>query len=290
MNDNIAHLPESKQDELRRIAEVMRKECDSVEMVVLFGSYARGDWKDGPHEQGRGRLVIHKKSDYDILAITRHEYIAKDVTLWHKIKDECTKLNVSAYVRILARDIEFINYKLHQGQYFFTEIIQQGIALYNSGNVELDEKRPLDPAEEKRIIQEDLDEIFSSAKAFYEGCEWNMTKEYFKIAAFNLHQACEHAYKTILLVFAGESPQEHHLDVLGDMAADYCPELASVLPREKPEQKALFELLDYAYIGARYDRSYKITQEQLLVLIPCVKKLHEVVEKCSSERMAGFKD
>ncbi len=288
MNDNIAHLPESKQDELRRIAEVIRKECDNVEMVVLFGSYARGDWKDGPHEQGRGRMLIHKKSDYDILAITRNEYIAKDVTLWHKIKDECAKLNVSAYVRILARDIEFINYKLHQGQYFFTEIIQQGVALYDSGNVELDEKRPLDPAEEKRIIQADLDEVFTSAKEFLIDSDSAFDRGSYKNSAFHLHQACEHAYKTILLIFAGESPQEHHLDVLGDIAADYCPDLIGVIPRETPEQKALFELLDYAYIGARYDRSYKITQEQLAALIPCVKKLHEVVEKCSSERMVGF--
>ena len=38
-------------------------------MVILFGSYARGDYIDGPHTQGKGRLTIHKKSDYDILTI-----------------------------------------------------------------------------------------------------------------------------------------------------------------------------------------------------------------------------
>lgn len=88
-------------------------------MVILFGSYARGDWKDGPHEQGRGRLLIHKRSDYDILAVTRHEYIATNIALWDTIKDACAGLNVSAYVRILARDIDFINYKLRQGNIFY---------------------------------------------------------------------------------------------------------------------------------------------------------------------------
>ncbi|GAG11334.1 unnamed protein product, partial [marine sediment metagenome] len=53
----------------------------------------------------------------------------------------------------------------------------------------------------------------------------------------------------------------HHLDILGDLAADYCPDLAGIIPRQTDEQKELFELLDYAYIGARYDHSYKITKE-----------------------------
>ena len=29
-----------------------------VELIFLFGSYARRDWVDGPHIQGRGRLTI----------------------------------------------------------------------------------------------------------------------------------------------------------------------------------------------------------------------------------------
>lgn len=288
MNNSIEHLPEPKQNELKRIAALICRECDNVEMVILFGSYARGDWKDGPHEQGRGRLLIHKRSDYDILAVTRHEYIATNIALWDTIKDACAGLNVSAYVRILARDIDFINYKLRQGQYFFTEIIQQGISLYDSGNLEFDQKRVRAPAQEKRLIQADLDEVFVFAKEFFISSNTNFDRESYKLAAFELHQACEHTYKTILLIFAAESPQEHHLDILEDLAADYCPDLIGVLPRETDAQRTLFELLDYAYIGARYDRRYKITREQLAVLMPYVKKLHEVVGKCGDERIAEF--
>jgi len=103
-----------------------------------------------------------------------------------------------------------------------------------------------------------------------------------------LHQASEFAYKTVLLIFGGECPQEHHLDILGDLAADYCPELAGLIPRESESQKKLFELLDYAYIGARYDRHYKITKEQLERLAPCVQKLHEVTEKNCKEKIDSF--
>jgi len=66
------------------------------------------------------------------------------------------------------------------------------------------------------------------------------------------------------------------------------PELAGILPRETEGQKKLFELLDYAYIGARYDMHYKITKQQLEQLAPCVQKLHEVTERVCKEKIEGF--
>ena len=76
MKKSLAHLPELKQDELELIAFKIRALCQDVQMVILFGSYARGDWKDGPHEQGRNRLIIHKRSDYDIFVLVANEYAA----------------------------------------------------------------------------------------------------------------------------------------------------------------------------------------------------------------------
>ena len=78
------------------------------------------------------------------------------------------------------------------------------------------------------------------------------------------------------------------MDILGDLAADYCPELAGILPRETDEEKELFELLDYAYIGARYDMHYKITKQQLEQLAPCVKELHEVTERICVAKIDSF--
>ena len=50
----------------------------------------------------------------------------------------------------------------------------------------------------------------------------------------------------------------------------------------------MFDLLDYAYIGGRYDHNYKITKEQLEQLAPCVKKLHEVTERICKEKIESF--
>jgi predicted nucleotidyltransferase/HEPN domain-containing protein len=288
MKKSLIHLPELKAEELELIAFKIRSLCEDVQMVVLFGSYARGDWKDGPHEQGRGRLIIHKRSDYDILVLVANEYTARDISLWDKVKEKLAESNLSTHVRIIARDADFVNYKLRQGQYFFTEICEQGIILYDSGRFKLREKKELNPAEAKQNAQANFDEAFHSAEAFYNSSQHNMEVQEYKLAAFELHQAAEFASKTVLLVFGSECPQEHHLDILGDLAADYCPELAGILPRETDESKELFELLDYAYIGARYDIHYKITKEQLEQLSPCVKKLHQVTERICKEKIESF--
>jgi len=270
---------------------ITEKICEIVpqaEMIFLFGSYARGDWVDGPHVQGRGRLTIRKRSDYDIFVVTRFSYTAKDTALWDKVKAELAKMDLSTLVRIIPREIDFVNYKLRQGQYFFTEICEQGIILYDSGEVELSDRKELDPTETKQIAQDTFDEVFTKAKNFYTLFGDAFEKKMYKEAAFLLHQAVEHASKTVLLIFGGECPQEHHLDMLGDSAADYCPELAGILPRETESQKELFELLDYAYIGALYDRHYKITKDQLEQLAPCVSKLHEVTERICKEKIDSF--
>ena len=86
MKTSLNHLPAEKRQEVEIIAMTIRQIVSETEMVILFGSYARGDWKDGLHTQGRGRLTIHKKSDYDILVITRSGHVASNITLWHDNK------------------------------------------------------------------------------------------------------------------------------------------------------------------------------------------------------------
>jgi predicted nucleotidyltransferase/HEPN domain-containing protein len=288
MKKSLAHLPKEKQAELMLITEKIADIVPQAELILLFGSYARGDWVDGPHIQGRGRLTIRKTSDYDIFVVTRFAYTARDTALWDKVKAQLAKIDLTTIPRILPRDIDFVNFKLQQGQYFFTEIVNDAIILHDSGEVELSNRKPLNPTETKEIAQDTLDEVFKSAKGFYRGYGFYLNDREYKLAAFSLHQAVEHSYKTVLLIFGGECPQEHHLDILGDLAADYCHELKGILPRQTDEQTELFDLLDYAYIGARYDRHYKITKEQLDQLAPCVKRLHEITEKVCTEKIKSF--
>ena len=71
MKESPKHLPQWKQNELVRIVEVIMNASVSgdVAMIILFGSYARGDYKEvGDLEPGRTSGHV---SDYDILVVLR---------------------------------------------------------------------------------------------------------------------------------------------------------------------------------------------------------------------------
>ena len=288
MKDSFGHLPQLKQDEVGLIAEKIRSLCDDVAMVILFGSYARGDWKDGRHEQGRGRLIIHKRSDYDILVITEDKNTAGNVGLWQKINKIFLTSDLSTHARVIAHDIQFVNIRLAEGRYFFRDIKKEGVMLYDSGKYKLAGKRKLKPVEQQRIAQDYLDEWLGSALKFYKGYEMYVTDKDYKEAAFMLHQAAERSLKAVLLVFTEDAPHEHMLDLLCYEAAKFDPGFGTVFPKESGEEKELFELLDYAYIGARYDPDYYITEDELKCLAEYVQKLHEITERVCKEKISQF--
>ena len=60
MKTDLDHLPERKREQVTAIAAVVRANAP-VDMVILFGSYARGDWVE---DLGTGYF-----SDYDLMAI-----------------------------------------------------------------------------------------------------------------------------------------------------------------------------------------------------------------------------
>ena len=272
MKKSLAHLPKHKHDELKLVARTIRSSVQP-EMIILFGSYARGNWVEGPHKQGKGLLVIKKQSDYDILVVTTGKDTAKDITLWDNIDEKCRKLSLTAYVRIIAIDIKDLNHLLEIGQYFYTDIKKEGIALYDSGKHKLANERPLRPKELKRIAQDHYKQWFKSAKGFYSAYEFMLGKREYKIAAFQLNQAAEHAYKGILLVFTNYCPNEHFLSTLSETAAKLDESLIDIFPQNTSRQRRIFMLLDYAYIGARYDPTYRIARSQLETLAECVSVL-----------------
>ena len=57
MKTALDHLPANKRQELQQAIEIIREEIN-LEMLILFGSYARGDWvEDIDEERSEERRV-----------------------------------------------------------------------------------------------------------------------------------------------------------------------------------------------------------------------------------------
>ncbi|MDD5599312.1 MAG: HEPN domain-containing protein, partial [Victivallaceae bacterium] len=274
------------QDELRRIVEIVRKRCRDVEMVILFGSYARGDYRE-ERDLEPNRKSGHR-SDYDVLVVTGEKAVATDSGLWQEVTRECDSAGFSAYVRFITHDIQELNIKLAQGQYFYSDVRKEGCLLYDSGNFKLARKRTLKPDEKQRIARNYFDHWFGRAKEAYAGFFDSLKRNHYKWAAFSLHQAVEHSYKTVLLVFTNHTPQEHLLGILGNMAAKHDSSLKNIFPRETREEQERFELLDYAYIGARYDPDYRISEAELKALSEPVMRLLDLTENICKRKIKSL--
>ncbi len=288
MKNLINHLPQIKQDELKKIVLTIRDNCDDIEKIILFGSYARGGYKEAK-DLKPDRKSGHV-SDYDILVVTAKKDVALDPTLWKKISEICHKLNLTADPRIITHDIEALNIKLAERQYFYRDIKKEGILLYDANNFKLADDRNLTPKEKQRIARDHFEYWFKRATNFKDSFNLMFSKDQFSDAAFHLHQTAESSYKTLHLVFTNYCPHEHLLETLGLEAEDFHPPLKTIFTKSTKEDKARFKLLEYAYIGGRYDPRYHISKEDLEILEKDVKKLLEITEKICQQKIDGLAD
>jgi predicted nucleotidyltransferase/HEPN domain-containing protein len=290
MRKTIEHLPKLKQDELTKIIATICQNCTDVEKIILFGSYARGNYKE-KKDLAQNRKSGHV-SDYDILVVTLDSITALDTNLWHEIGEKCRNLKLSADPRILTHNIEELNNKLSVGQYFYSDITKEGIVIFDAGNFDFADRRKLSDEEIKKLQQEYFEHWFGLAEGFFELFEFSFAKIDANkhspsngLAAFNLHQASETAYKTILLVFTLYNPNEHFLAILGAECEKYFPELKNLFPKHSEEEKERFKLLEYAYLGGRYDPKYKISKEDLEILAKDVKNLLEITKRICKRKI-----
>jgi predicted peptidase len=117
---------------------------------------------------------VHYKyqSDYDILAITEKEYSAMKLeqdNIMRKSLREVSRTPVS----VIAHDIDFVNRRLRKAQYFFNDVKNQGICLYDSGKFTLKEPKELTPQERQKLAKEDFEYWFNSAEKFYKTFQFN---------------------------------------------------------------------------------------------------------------------
>ena len=286
MKKSLAHLPQRKAEEIEHVVEIIRKESKYAEMIILFGSFARGGWVEDVYVEDN--VTYEYRSDYDILVITDLRKIADKYNYWEEIARKAGRLPIRNRVTVITHEIEYVNAQLAKGQYFFSDIKKEGIMLYDSGKLELAEARECDIKQRARNAKEDFEQWFQNAKDAYCMYESGLEKGLFKKAAFELHQTTEALYATILLVFTNYKPKTHFLDTLGSYAASYDSRFLTIFPQTTDEQKECFKLLNRAYVDARYKKNYTITKEQLEYLASRIKKLHEVTERICKEKINSF--
>lgn len=280
----LSHLPENKIKDLEIITERIT-DTGKAEIIVLYGSYARGDYKE---ERG-----IHrgKKSDYDILVIisdcdndTRNELRNE---LNRKFKD------ISVPVQLIVEKEYYVNSNLREKQYFFTDVKREGKILFDTKKLKLEEPpEELTSTKRREVAEKDFKEWYKQADGFFQMYESSIEKKLYQIASFNLQQVVEMCYTTIEMVLTHYNPYEHNLETLRERIIKFDGRIKEVLPYETEEQIELFDYLNFAYIGGRYrsEEDFPISKEQLDYWSEEAQKLLELTEQICKEKIELLKE
>ena len=163
MKDSIAYLPKDKQEELNFLVTEILRRLPQTEFIILYGSYARGNYVRRSIRIEDGGIPTVKISDYDIYVITSGINSKKAETVLDNVEDiffAGKDFDRDTPVEFINDDIKMLNKYLEEGRYFYTQIKQEGIILYNSGNHKLARRRKLNFAEIKEQAQAYLDEKY----------------------------------------------------------------------------------------------------------------------------------
>ena len=286
MKTSLSHLPKEKKDELKSIVKTLLK-FKEVEMIILFGSYATDNYIHSDRYEEDG-IIYEYQSDYDLLIILSKNGYADNLTFVYGITKKLNELRLLTPISPIYEGAEFINQQLSEGNYFFNDIKTKGILLYTSKRKQLARKRKLSIEEIKQQAQGYFEEWFESANGFLFTFQVTFNEGYYKIAAFQLHQATERYYHTLTLVFTGYKHKTHNLEELGKIASTLNLEYKRIFPRQTEDEKHHFSLLQTAYIDSRYKKGYTIKREELEYLSARVIKLQSLTEKVCQEKIESF--
>jgi len=292
MKNSIDFLPERKQRDLHELVRLIRDEVKDVVMVILYGSYAKNTYVECDERRDFGVKTFYI-SDYDLLVVTKRRLGERESTINTRIKDRflCGKdAEFHTRPQIINESISKLNNAISECWYFYVDILEQGVMLYDSGEYKLVTPRDLNYAEIKEMAQKYFDNKFIIASDFLDGALYYYDKRKYKMASFNLHQAAENYLKTVRLVYSLYGHKEHDLEFLLGKCKLHTLELAKVFPRDTEEEERLFELLKRAYVEARYNDDFIVTKSDIDALTPKVEQLRDITDRICKEQIARYEE
>ncbi|WPV65964.1 HEPN domain-containing protein [Chitinophaga sp. LS1] len=138
----------------------------------------------------------------------------------------------------------------------------------------------------KNRVQDQFMKAFEKALHFYESAVALYQKHPSAIVSFMLHQAVELTYRGILLSLNGYDKKTHEIRALKKHARRCSPLLNNVFPDNTEDEKHLLNVLENAYLNARYGEQYDIPDNELPLLFQKVELLQTTAKEIVAKKIA----
>lgn len=293
MKKSTKNLPKRTQNELAVLQELILKYLPNVRMIILYGSYARGKhvfW-EGKYDEHGG--LTHHQSDLNILVICDTEDPLKEendarARIIPEYKKQLEWKRYPAPPQIVVENTEAMLRAIQRAHCFFQEIMKEGILVYNDGMLKLGKAKKLSYRQIKQYAEEEYAECLDMAEEFLKQGRLIQAEKELKLGSFLLHQACEHFYKTYMLVYGAIRPKPHQLGVLETMVNSCSQGFANIFPLNTPQEKQAFDKLCRAYIEAQCSPHFTVSTDQYEYMLAGAEALREATVRECAARMAYY--
>lgn len=200
MKTSLDHLPAGKRRELEHVQAVLIEEFEKalaggtqpwrrngkVLKIILFGSFARGDWVDEPHNGCQ--------SDWDLLIIVSDEKLTAIGDYWWEAEEKLLRdRKVRRPVNIIVHTLTEVNQALAKGEYFWVDIARDGVMLFERPAHPLASPQPLTPADAYGMAKRYYDDLEAAIGRYLKlagisADEGKADARWRRNSAFNLHQ------------------------------------------------------------------------------------------------------
>ncbi len=295
MKASLEHLSPESRNDLELISRLILESLpDKCEMIILYGSYATGNQVVYDQKKEYGVPTFYM-SDYDILIVTSCRFkkavignIFKKIINQYYQEKGIENIRFHTTVQFISESIYDLNKAIDKRRYFYYDIKKNGIILYDSGKYQLAPLRRLRIAEVKEMAEEYFNKKFNVAQEFIHLAKDSYGRRNYQISSFNLHQACENLYRAVLLTFTLYTEKGHDLESLSSKVKIHSLEFVKAFPRDTEKEEDLFQLLISAYVQARYDSDFMVTQEDIDTLLPKVELMRDITYTICQNQLLFF--
>lgn len=295
---SLDHLPDAKKAEILWVKNLIFEEfaaaidgrrADDVRdgkilRLILHGPYATGAWVDDP-------AGIYF-ADYEMLAVVSTERLADVGEFWLECERKLlfattNREHLRTPVRLTVQSLAGIDRQVEQGDRYFQRVLDEGVVLHDTLGLLRPENVTAPNGDVAAEATFHLEEGLALVDEFLGSAKLSFVKGWRRKAAFDLHQATERLYNIVLLVLVGRTPHTHNIVQLRRLAEGATDRLSDVWPAETKEDRRCFELLRSAYNKARYNRHYRVSEDELRWMLDQVEYLYDLTEEVCDGWIAG---
>lgn len=274
LNQSLNDLSPKRQQALARARDIILEELQAraeskgtskakryrLLKLILFGQFTR---EAGPSDTPPGT-----QSGMNLLVIVSHRDLTGMSAFWEEVEDRIgNDHQVKCPVTLIIHTLPDVNRHIKDGTYFFTEIIRHGILIHEDMEPGKDGRpknilaKPIarDPQTAHELASRFHSRWLKKANLSLQDGRFHAGEDIDENnhAAFCLNQAAESIYRMFLLTVTEYAPASHHLGKLRSLAKAIDPRIDEAwAPLQKP-YKQYFELLQRAYLEARYSSDYE---------------------------------